>query len=226
MTRRLSVVAAFALCLAVMSGIAISADHELHRFKVVPLTDVYYSEGANVGDVDGDGVVDAVYGPLWFKGPEFTEKHAIYPPKAQPRQRYADHFFCWLDDFNGDGRNDVFTVGFPGRPGYVYENPGAEGFDKPWPRHEVIDSVSNESPQLVDVTGDERPELVCTRDGKFGYATIDWDRPFSPWTVSGSGQPRLLAWERERTSGCSGRSRFHIHSACSTRPSRTSPASR
>ena len=29
--------------------------------------------------------------------------------------------------------------------------------------------------------GDERPELVCTRDGFFGYATIDPDQPFGEW---------------------------------------------
>ena len=170
------------LALVTVGRIAIAEEHELHRFKVVPLTDVYYSEGANVGDVDGDGVADAVYGPFWYKGPDFAEKHAIYPPKAQPRQRYADHFFCWLYDFNGDGRNDVFTVGFPGRPGYVYQNPGPDGFDMPWPRHEVIDSVCNESPQLIDLVGDARPELVCTHDGFFGYATVDPNQPFSPWT--------------------------------------------
>jgi hypothetical protein len=127
-------------------------------------------------------VVDAVYGPFWYKGPDFKEKHAIYPPKAQPRERYADHFFAWLYDFNGDGRPDVFTVGFPGTPGYVYENPGPDGFDKHWPRHQVIDSVCNESPQLIDLLGDKRPELACTHDGYFGYATIDWSQPFSPWT--------------------------------------------
>ena len=174
-------------------GRGVAAQHELHRFKVVPLSDVYYSEGANFGDVDGDKVVDAVYGPFWFKGPDFDEKHAIYPPKAQPRERYADHFFCWLYDFNGDGRNDVLAVGFPGTPGYVYENPGKDGFDKPWPRHEVIDSVCNESPQLLDLVGDNRPELVSTHDGYFGYATIDWGQPFSKWTfhnVSERNAPR------------------------------------
>ncbi|MEX0677563.1 MAG: VCBS repeat-containing protein [Pirellulales bacterium] len=170
------------VALVAVGRLATAAEHELHRFQVVPLTDVYYSEGANVGDVDGDGVVDAVYGPNWYKGPDFVEKHAIYPPKAQPRERYADHFFCWLYDFNGDGRNDVFTVGFPGTPGYVYENPGKDGFDKPWTRHEVIDSVCNESPQLIDLVGDQRPELVSTHDGYFGYATIDWSQPLSPWT--------------------------------------------
>jgi hypothetical protein len=174
--------------LAVMFAVAafastlVAAERELHRFKVVPLTDVYYSEGANFGDVDGDGTADAVYGPYWFKGPDYQQKHEIYPAKPQPTRRYADHFFCWLYDFNGDGRQDILTAGFPGTPAYVYENPGAAGFDKPWPKHQVLDSVANESPQLLDLVGDERPELVCTHDGYFGYATIDWSKPLEAWT--------------------------------------------
>jgi hypothetical protein len=171
-----------AIVMASASRFTPAAEHELHAFKVIPLIDVYYSEGANVGDVDGDGALDAVYGPYWFRGPDFATKRAIYPPKAQPRERYADHFFCWLYDFNGDSRPDVFVVGFPGTPGFVYENPGAGGFDKYWTRHQVIDSVSNESPQLVDLLGDGRPELVATHDGYFGYAMVDWTRPFEAWT--------------------------------------------
>jgi hypothetical protein len=164
------------------SQVGAAADHALHRFQTLPLTDVYFSEGANVGDVDGDGVPDAVYGPYWFKGPDFKKQFEIYKPRPQNRDRYADHFFCWLVDFNGDGRQDVFTVGFPGTPGYVYENPGPQDWDKHWPKHQVIDAVSNESPQLVDLVGDERPELVCTNKGNYGYATIDWQQPIAAWT--------------------------------------------
>ena len=169
--------------------LAISAEHELHSFKPIQLTDIYYSEGANAGDIDGDGVADAVYGPYWYQGPDFAKKHEIYKPKAQPRERYADNFFSWLYDFNGDGRNDVFVVGFPGTPGFVYENPGRAGFDKHWPKHQVIDSVCNESPQLLDIVGDQKPELVCTHDGYFGYATIEWKQPFSTWTFHNVSDP-------------------------------------
>ncbi len=167
-----------------LAQLAIAAEHELHSFKPIQLTDIYYSEGANAGDIDGDGIADAVYGPYWYQGTDFTRKHEIYKPKAQPRERYADNFFSWLYDFNGDGRNDVFVVGFPGTPGFVYENPGRDGFEKNkhWPKHQVIDSVCNESPQLLDIVGDEKPELACTHDGYFGYATIDWKQPFSTWT--------------------------------------------
>ncbi|HEY4308967.1 MAG TPA: VCBS repeat-containing protein [Pirellulales bacterium] len=170
--------------LVTMANLACSAhgaEYQLDRFKVIPLTDTYYSEGANVGDLDGDGVIDAVYGPYWFAGPLFTEKHEIFAVKPQPVEGYANHFFSWVYDFNGDGRPDILTAGFPGTPAFVYENPGSAGFDKHWPRRKVLDSVCNESPQLLNIVGDERPELVCTHDGYFGYATIDWNQPFQEW---------------------------------------------
>ncbi len=160
-----------------------AADEQLlHHFDRTQLTDVYYSEGASAGDIDNDGHVDIVYGPYWFAGPDFSEKHEIYTAVPQPIEGYADHFFAWVYDFNGDGWNDVFTVGFPGTPAYVYMNPNGENLDLLWEKHEVFDWVSNESPWLTDIVGDERPELVCTRDGFFGYATINWEQPFETWT--------------------------------------------
>ena len=156
-------------------------EYTLHDFKRVQLTDVYYSEGAGAGDMDSDGVMDVVHGPYWFRGPEYQTKREIYPAKAQPRQAYADNFFSWVYDFNGDGRNDVLVVGFPGTPAYVYENPGADHHDSHWPKHEVFDWVSNEAPQFVQLTGDGRPELVCTRDGRFGFVTINAEHPFGAW---------------------------------------------
>ncbi|MFK8114372.1 MAG: PVC-type heme-binding CxxCH protein [Rubripirellula sp.] len=157
-------------------------EYQLHQFDRTKLTGTYFSEGANAADINGDGAADVVYGPYWFEGPDFMKKHEIYKPVPQNVHGYADHFFNWSYDFNGDGRNDVFVVGFPGTPAYVYENPGPDGFDSHWKKHKVFDWVSNESPQLINIVGDERPELVCTRDGFFGFATVDWDRPFTTWT--------------------------------------------
>lgn len=157
-------------------------EHVLHRFDRLPLTDIYFSEGAGAGDINQDGHVDVVYGPHWYAGPDFADKHEIYTAVPQPVEGYADHFFAWVYDFNADGWNDVFTVGFPGTPAFVYENPQRENLDLLWEKHEVFDWVSNESPWLTDLVGDERPELVCTRDGYFGYATINWEQPFAAWT--------------------------------------------
>jgi hypothetical protein len=135
-------------------------EYSLHTFDRQQLTDVYFSEGAHAGDLNGDGAVDVVYGPYWFEGPALTTKHEIYEPKPQNREGYADNFFSWVYDFNQDGWNDVFVVGFPGTPAYVYENPTAGKFDRHWKKHQVFDWVSNESPQFTNLVGDERPELV------------------------------------------------------------------
>ncbi len=172
-----------AVCaLACPLAAARAEDRVIHTFQRIPLTDVYYSEGIGIGDLDRDGHQDAIYGPLWFAGPDFKTSHEIYPPKPQNKEGYADHFFAWVYDFNGDGWNDILTAGFPGTPGFVYENPKADGFGKHWTKHQVFPSVSNESPHFTNVVGDERPELVCSKEGFFGYATFEPGRGLEEWT--------------------------------------------
>jgi hypothetical protein len=177
-----------AMVLAGLAAVALSAatvlagdDPVLHKFKRHKLTDVYYAEGCGAGDLNRDGHMDVVYGPHWYEGPDYTKKHELYPPKPQNREGYADNFFTWSYDFNGDCWSDLFVVGFPGKPAYVYENPKTD-FDQHWKKHQVFDSVANESPHLTELLGDKRPQLVCTHNGAFGFATIDWKEPFKKWT--------------------------------------------
>lgn len=173
----------FVLCLALAATIACAEEFTVHSFDSQQLTPIYFSEGANAGDINGDGVTDVVCGPYWFAGPDLETRHAIYQPAPQDVNRYADNFFSWVYDFNSDGFSDVLVVGFPGTPAYVYENPGKHESDAQfWQKHQVLDWVSNESPQLVNMFGDQRPELVCTRDGFFGFVTINWDAPFDTWS--------------------------------------------
>lgn len=160
----------------------VAHEHTLHRFERQRLTGTYYSEGVGQGDLNNDGHPDIVYGPYWYAGPKFEERRELFEAVPQNMEGYANHFFCWTYDFDGDGWRDVLTVGFPGTPAYVYQNPGNDQHGEHWPKHQIFDWVSNESPQWVQLVGDERPELVCTRDGFFGYVTPNWENPFAPWT--------------------------------------------
>ena len=159
-------------------------NHVVHSFERQQLSDVYFSEGASAGDINGDGVADVVYGPYWFDGPAFQTRHEIYAAVPQNRDGYADNFFSWIFDFDGDGNNDILTVGFPGKPGYVYRNPGKAELENLWEKIEILDSVSNESPQFTDVNGDGKPELICTRHGHYGFAEFDPKTPFQKWNFT------------------------------------------
>lgn len=176
--RQITVLLALVAC-GLSGRFAAAAEHHLDAFKRIQLSDVYFSEGANAGDLNHDGKPDIVCGPYWYEGPAFEKKTEIYQPKPQPTNFYADNFFSWVYDFNKDGWNDVFVVGFPGTPAHVYENPAGKGGH--WPKHVVFDSVSNESPHFVSVVGDDLPELVCTFGGMYGFATFNPEKPFEKW---------------------------------------------
>lgn len=164
------------------------------------IIDQFWSEGAAAGDFNHDGITDLAYGPFWFAGPEFKErfeyriatnsfmrKVAGGAAESVPgfegalgvNNAYSDCFLMFARDFNGDGWTDILVIGFPGKETYWYENPHhAKGN---WTPHLVLAVVDNESPGLVDVTGDGKPELVCCSEGFIGYAQADWKNPTAAW---------------------------------------------
>lgn len=179
---------------------ALAEEHTLHTFKKVQLSDQFWCEGANFGDLNNDGLNDLVSGPSWWEGPDFAKRHELYPATATfPLQvgpltavavpgfegalgkenRYSDNFFAWVRDFNADGWNDVLVIGFPGQATSWFENP--QGSEGPWNRHIVFEQTDNESPTFADLTGDGKPELVCITRGQYGYASPDPDSPTEPW---------------------------------------------
>lgn len=153
----------------------------LHSFKRLQLSDKFYCEGAHFGDFNHDGKMDIVSGPCWYAGPAFTERHEYYAPQAYDIAVYSENFLTFTHDVNKDGWDDIIVIGFPGKEALWYENP--QGKSGNWPRHVAIDVCDNESPTVVDITGDGVPELVCDSGGRAVYAEIPKDDPTKPWTV-------------------------------------------
>ena len=171
-----------------------------HHFKKTQLTDQFWDEGANFGDFNHDGKMDVVSGPFWYAGPDFKQRREYRPatatfqrPKAGggtetvpgfegalgTNNAYSDDFLTYVYDFNGDGWPDILVIDFPGKAAQWYENP--KGADGPWTPHLLLDSVDNESPEFLDINGDNKPELICNSGGYFGYATADASDPLKPW---------------------------------------------
>lgn len=156
---------------------------ELISWKRVQLSDQFYSEGANFADIDKDGHTDILSGPYWYAGPDWQQKHEIYPPKVFNIVGYSDNFFSYPQDFNADGLLDILVLGFPGKEARLYLNPGAQAKGH-WPMHIVADVVDNESPVFTDITGDGKPEIVCSTAGRFGWFSPNWDKPTERWTFT------------------------------------------
>ena len=163
-------------------------------FKKIVLTDTFHAEGAGLGDIDRDGHGDAVYGPFWYAGPDFQKRHPIHPAKDFDPHNYSDTFVTGVADADGDEWLDVWHVGFPGGPTHWFRNPGKDGLaaDTPWAKSLVQPTVDNESPAVLDLTGDGKPELVFHTGGVLGFAspgdnpaTDRW--PFRPCSEGGIG---------------------------------------
>ncbi len=172
-----------------------------HTFKKQQLDNHFWAEGACFIDANKDGKKDVAAGPYWYEAPEFTKKHEIYPATATfdlkkpdgtvektpgfegalgKDNKYSDNFFAFSGDFNADGWPDLLIIGFPGEWTSWYENPkGAKG---PWAKHIALRITDNESPTFTDVTGDGKAELICSSQGRYGYATPNAADPNGPWT--------------------------------------------
>ncbi|HEX7859231.1 MAG TPA: VCBS repeat-containing protein [Verrucomicrobiae bacterium] len=179
------------------AAMVLGADLQVHKFERKQLSNEFWSEGANFGDFNKDGENDIVSGPYWWAGPDFTKKHEYYAPTQKFKKKnedgseaeahgydplgYSKNFFAFAHDINKDGWTDILILGFPGEESSWYENPKSkDGSGGHWKKHVAIDETNNESPTFGDLTGDGKPEIICSSKGTYGYATPESD-PTKPW---------------------------------------------
>lgn len=169
------------------------ADAPAVTFVTRRLSMQHYAEGADVGDINGDGALDLVAGPIWYAGPTFNVGGTLMPnPPTFPMDQYSTFFLTFVDDVNADGRPDVLAIGDAGLQvgaganinAVWYENPGPANLAQPWTRRPIYGAfVSNESPAYLNLTGDDKRELVFMTNGQLGYARPAAD-PTAAWTFT------------------------------------------
>ena len=159
-------------------------------FEKQVLTERFVAEGCAVADFDKDGHADIAAGNVIWHGPAFTRQTEYTPPRENaggpaqtpydPARGYSNYFLMFAHDFDGDGWTDILVYDLPGEPAVVFVNP--RGGAGPWAKHAIFDVADGESPGLVDITGDGRPELFCQSSGpelggRLGFAQIDQANP-------------------------------------------------
>ena len=181
----------------VFFALATASANEI-SFKKQTLTAEFVAEGCAIGDFNRDGHMDLTAGCYIWLGPDFSRRRNFTPARENasgptktpydPAKGYSDFFLIYAFDFNGDGWEDILVYGIPGESALLFLNP--QGKDALWEQHAIFDIADGESPDLKDLNGDGKPELLVHSSdankpkeakgkggGQLGYAELDWANP-------------------------------------------------
>ena len=176
---------------------------ELHTFKRVQLSDQFWSEGANAGDLNNDGVKDIISGPYWWAGPGLPEAPRVLSGSDDlPVEARAD------DDRDGARlrrrarqREQVFrqllrldlrlqprrlerhprSSAFPGTDTSWFENPkGSRAALDRGTRSSTRPTTNRRRSPTSPATAS--PSSSASPRAHYGYAEPDWTDPAKPWT--------------------------------------------
>lgn len=149
------------------------------------LSPSYYGEGGTICDIDADGNMDIVAGPLIYFGPDF--RSPVFIRQSLPLQPLAESEFGTVfdHDVDSDGHLDLIVVGGRNTRPLWFRNPGKNQCRSGnWEQYTIAEPMENDAATFADFTGDGKPELVFVLNNRFGYAeiprnpTMSW--PFTP----------------------------------------------
>ncbi|MCX8038305.1 MAG: VCBS repeat-containing protein [Candidatus Sumerlaeia bacterium] len=179
------------------------------------------SEGCSVFDVNGDGLLDVVCLPSWYRAP-FWDKRPVHD--IMKTGEFLMNYGQIPMDVNGDGAIDVVSAGWFDKDIFWYENP--------FTKNKVIRTINDEyttwakhvlptPPQLgggcecilgLDVDGDGNLDVVPNRrplgwyervNGQFVRHPVDesgrkaakWLHGLGQGDINGDGRPDLVTGE-------------------------------
>ena len=159
------------------------------HFRMQRLNDFFYSWGATTGDINHDGIPDAIAGPFYYLGPAYTERREFTAARSySPTNNFPEGMVYFSYDFTGDGWDDILVV--DSRPIYLYVNPRGE--PRRWDSFNVVPSATSELELFKDIDGDGKPEVLFTGPGAvMAYAKPDPSNPTAPWKVHAISEPGL-----------------------------------
>lgn len=135
-----------------------------------------------LGDIDGDGFVDAVVasgvngGMYWYEYPDWTNKHAIRSSGGWTTDMQAA-------DIDGDGDLDIVIPNSSGL--HWYENPLPDGDPRTdfWMENTIgPDGKNNHDVEVADVDLDGDLDVVSRKKGGGGTYLWQQEPPLADWT--------------------------------------------